>query len=61
MWGALPPAFLKVFPGPRGRPDLKNAPLKIRPDCLQVPSSDVPPAYLGDLTEAGQAGQAGFS
>ncbi len=26
MWGASPPTFLKAFPGPRGRPDLKNAP-----------------------------------
>jgi hypothetical protein len=26
MWGASPPPFLKAFPGPRGRPDLKNAP-----------------------------------
>ena len=31
-------AFLKAFPGPRGRPDFKNAPKQIRPDCLQVPS-----------------------
>ncbi len=31
------PTFLKAFPGPRGRPDLKNAPKKVRPDCLQVP------------------------
>ncbi len=37
--GASPPAFLKAFPGPRGRPDLKNAPPKIRPDCLQVPGT----------------------
>ncbi len=37
MWGAKPPTFRTVFPGPRGRPDLKNAPHKIRPDCLQVP------------------------
>ena len=36
--GAKPPAFLKAFPGPRGRPDLKKAPPKIRPDCRQVPS-----------------------
>ena len=28
MWGASPPTFLKAFPGPRGRPDLKNAPPK---------------------------------
>ncbi len=37
-WGAKPPTFLGAFPGPRGRPDLKNAPKQIRPDCLQVPS-----------------------
>ncbi len=36
MWGAKPPTFLKAFPGPRGWPDLKNAPQEIRPDCLQV-------------------------
>ena len=33
-----PPTFLRAFPGPRGRPDLKNAPQQIRPDCRQVPS-----------------------
>ena len=38
MWGAKPPTVLKVFSGPRGRPDLKKTPKKIRPDCLQVPS-----------------------
>ncbi len=37
MWGASHPTFWKAFPGPRGRPDLKNAPQQIRPDCLQVP------------------------
>ncbi len=37
MWGAKPPTYLKAFPGPRDRPDLKSAPPKIRPDCLQVP------------------------
>ncbi len=26
--GASPPTDLKAFPGPRGRPDLKNAPNK---------------------------------
>jgi hypothetical protein len=25
-WGVKPPTSVKVFPGPRGRPDLKNAP-----------------------------------
>ncbi len=35
--GAKPPTFWKAFPGPRGRPNLKNASPKIRPDCLQVP------------------------
>ena len=29
-----PPTFWKVFPGPRGRPDLKNAPQKLLPDSL---------------------------
>ncbi len=29
---------MKALPGSRGRPDLKNAPPKIRPDCLQVGS-----------------------
>ena len=38
MWGASLATFLKCLPGPRGRPDLKNAPQQIRPDCLQVPS-----------------------
>jgi hypothetical protein len=38
MWGARPPTFLKALPGPRGRPDLKNEPKQIWPDCLQVPS-----------------------
>ncbi len=28
MWGAKPPTFWKAFPGPRGRPDFKNAPPK---------------------------------
>jgi hypothetical protein len=28
MWGAQPPTFLRVFPGPRGRQDPKNAPPK---------------------------------
>jgi hypothetical protein len=28
MWGAMPPTFLRAFPGPRGRPDLKNVPPK---------------------------------
>ena len=37
MWGASRPTFWKAFPGPRGRPDLKNAPQKVRPDCRQVP------------------------
>ena len=35
--GASPPTFLTAFPGPRGRADFKNAPPKIRTDCLQVP------------------------
>ncbi len=36
--GGGAPAFLKAFPCPRGKPDLKNTPpTKIRPDCLQVP------------------------
>jgi hypothetical protein len=36
--GLCPPHFGKAFPGPRGRPDLKNASNKFRPDCFQVPS-----------------------
>ncbi len=36
--GGEAPTDLKASPGPRGRPDLKNAAKKIRPDCLQVPS-----------------------
>ncbi len=36
MWGASLPTFLKAFPGLRGRPDLKNAPEQIWPDCLHV-------------------------
>ncbi len=39
MWGASPLTFLKACPGPRGRPDLKNATHKIRPDCLPVLNS----------------------
>ncbi len=35
--GSEAPTDLRVFPGPRGRPDFKNAPKQIRPDCLQVP------------------------
>ncbi len=35
--GAKHPTFWKALPGPRGRPDLKNATPKIRPDCVQVP------------------------
>ncbi len=36
--GGEAPTFLKAFPGPRGRPNFKNAPPKNnRPDCLQVP------------------------
>ena len=30
------PTFLKAFQGSRSRPDLKYAPPKIRPDCIQV-------------------------
>ena len=32
------PTFSDGFKAPRGRPDPKNRPKKIRPDCLQVPS-----------------------
>jgi hypothetical protein len=35
--GGLRPPPSRAFTGPRGRPDLENAPPKIRPDCLQVP------------------------
>ncbi len=38
MWGASPPTFLDGFQATRGRPDPKNRPKKVRPDCLQVPS-----------------------
>ncbi len=41
MWGASPPNLWRAFPGPRGRPDLKNTPKQIRPDCLQVPRSQI--------------------
>ena len=37
MWGAIPSSFLRAFPGPRGRRDLKSAPKDIRPVCLQAP------------------------
>ena len=37
--GAKPLTFLKAFPGPLGRPDLKKTPQQIRPDCLQAPRS----------------------
>ena len=30
------PTFLKAFQGPWGRPDFKNTPTKIRPECHQV-------------------------
>ncbi len=62
---AKPPTFLKAFPGPRGRPDLKNAPNKIRPDCLQVPSplewpwNRSPGLILVDLCSICQAGVVG--
>ncbi len=42
MWGASPRTFLKAFSGPRGRPDLKNALKKTKPDCLHVPSLLLP-------------------
>ena len=45
MLGASPPALLRAFPGPRGQPDLKNAPKQIRPDPL--PGTD------GLTTESG--------
>ncbi len=32
-----PHIFEGLLGPPRGRPDFKNAPNKIRPDCLQVP------------------------
>jgi hypothetical protein len=44
MRGASPPTFWRAFPGPRGRPDLKNAPQKIRPDCLQEPNPSASPS-----------------
>ncbi len=36
VWPDLLGPFLRALPGPQGRPDLKNAPKQIRPDCLQV-------------------------
>ncbi len=52
------------FQGPLGRPDLKNASPKIKPDCLQVPNLGSPCAYdnlctriwPGELEEAGSLG-----
>ncbi len=35
--GGFVPHLFESSPGPRSRPDLKNAPRKIRPDFLQVP------------------------
>ncbi len=37
MCRAKPPTFVEAFPDPRGLPDFKNEPKKIRPECLQVP------------------------
>jgi hypothetical protein len=37
LWGAKPPTFLKAFPGPRGRPDLKNAPNKSGQTAFRYP------------------------
>ncbi len=37
MWGAMPPTFLRAFPGPRGRPDLKNAPTKSGQTAFKYP------------------------
>ncbi len=39
--GGFAPHILKAFPGPRGRPDLKNATRKNRPGCLQVPKREL--------------------
>jgi hypothetical protein len=39
MWGASPPAFLRAFPGPRGRPDLKNALTKSGQIASRYPAS----------------------
>ncbi len=37
MWVAKPPTFLRAFPGPRGRPDLKNAPKKTGQTAFKYP------------------------
>ncbi len=35
--GEAPPTFLRVFPGPRGRPDLKDAPHKSGKTAFRYP------------------------
>ncbi len=37
MWVAKPPTFWKAFPGPRGRPDIKNAPPKSGQTAFKYP------------------------
>ncbi len=37
MWGASPPTFLRALTGPRGRPDLKNAPKKSGQTAFRYP------------------------
>ena len=49
MWGAKPPTFLKPFPGPRGRPDVKNAPQKSDQTAFKYPAlyvAAVRPAFF---------------
>ena len=43
MWGASPPSFLKAFAGPRGRPDLKNAPQKSGQTAFSYPVLRIQP------------------
>ncbi len=47
MRGVSPLTFLRAFPGRRGRPDFKNAPQQIRPDCLQLPRVTKPYEFIG--------------
>ncbi len=54
-----PPTFLKTFPGPRGRPDLKNAPQKSGQTAVKYPEGSDMEATCGD-PEAGWGAQSGF-
>ncbi len=48
--GASHPTFLKAFPGPRGRQNLKNAPQQIRPGRPQVFRWATPVGCVGDCS-----------